>query len=135
MSGIGEIGVTDQVAGYVESFKKWWDTTTDVIDIERRFWCDDLQVTGQVDLMMRTPEGIVIIDLKTSSKPNLTWRVQASGYTYLATKAGYDVKFCRFLHLDKFGKTPKLIDYPADPSLFLATYMVHQHFFGPKHEK
>jgi len=129
ISGLGEIGIDDETWGYVESFKKWWASGIDVIKMEERFWDDDLGLTGQVDLIIRTPDGLAIVDLKTSSRPSKTWEAQGSAYAYLAKKSGYDIKKIFFLHLNKHGKEPKLFEYPVDDSFFLAVFRIYKHFF------
>ncbi len=127
--GLGEIGTDDETWGYVESFKKWWELGVDVISVEERFWDDELCVTGQVDLIIRTEQGLAIVDLKTTSKPSKTWPIQGAAYAHLAKKAGYDIKRIFFLHLNKHGKPPRLIEYPLDESFFLAALRIFIHFF------
>ena len=129
MQGLGEFGVTDELWGYVESFKKWWSQGQTVIEMEKRFWDDDEEVTGQVDLIIQTEEGLAILDLKTSYKPSKTWPAQGSAYAYLAKKDGYDIKKIYFLHLNKHGKEPKLYEYQVDDSFFLSCLRVYKHFF------
>ena len=129
ISGLGEHGVEDETWGYVESFKKWWSLGHDVIRMEHRFYDDELQITGQVDLILHTPDGLAIVDLKTSYRPSKTWQAQGSAYAYLAKKAGYDIQKIFFLHLNKHGKEPKLIEYPVDDSFFLAILRVYNHFY------
>ena len=128
-SGLGEIGVDNETWGYVESFKKWWGNGLDVACMEERFWDDELCLTGQVDFILKTPEGLAIVDLKTSSRPSKTWEAQGSAYAYLAKNAGYAIKKIFFLHLNKHGKEPKIYEYPVDDSFFLAILRVFKHFF------
>lgn len=128
--GLGEIGVDDETRPYVESFKKWWDIGWAVKEMEKRFWDDDLKITGQVDLIIHTEHGLAIVDLKTSYKPSKTWMLQGSAYAYLARKAGYDVKRLYFLHLDRKGGIPKLIEYEIDEGFFLSILRVHDYFWG-----
>lgn len=129
IEGIGEIGVEDETWGYVESFKKWWALGHDVLKMEERFWDDDLEITGQVDLIINTPEGLAVVDLKTSSRPSKTWEAQGSAYAYLAKKAGHDIKRILFLHLNKHGKEAKVHEYDVDDGFFLSILRVWQHFF------
>jgi hypothetical protein len=129
ISGLGELGVDDETRGYVESFKLWWATGIDVVELEIRFWDADLLLTGQADLIIRTPKGLAIVDFKTSSKPSKTWEAQGSAYAYLARKAGYDIQTIIFLHLNKHGKPPTLYEYPVDNSFFLSIYRTFKHFF------
>lgn len=130
ISGLGEYGCDEETQGYVESFKLWWEKGIDVVEMEKRFFDKDLKLTGQVDLIVNTPIGLVIVDLKTSSKPSKTWEAQGSAYAYLAKKAGYAIKSVFFLHLKKNGKEPKLYEYPVDDTFFLAIFRVYIHFFG-----
>lgn len=129
VSGLGEIGVDDETWGYVESFKKWWATEIQVVSMEERFWDDELKITGQVDFIIQTTEGLAIVDIKTSSRPSKTWEAQGTAYAYLAKKAGYDIKKIYFLHLNKHGKDPKIIEYSIDDSFFLAILRTYLHFF------
>ena len=129
IEGLGEIDVDEETSPYVESFKQWWSQGHDVFMLEKRFWDDDLQLTGQVDLILNTSQGLVLLDLKTSSKPSKTWEAQGSAYAYLAKKDGYDIKKIYFLHLNKQGKEPKIYEYPVDDSFFLAIFRVWSHFF------
>lgn len=129
VSGLGEIGVDDETRGYVESFKKWWERGIHVIEMERRFWDDENSITGQVDLIIKTDDGLAIVDLKTSSKPSKTWPAQGSAYAWLAKNSGYPIEKVFFLHLNKTGKEPKIYEYPVDDSFFLAIFRTFKHFF------
>lgn len=129
MSDLGEIGVDDETKNYVESFKKWWGEGRKIIELERRFWCDDYKITGQIDIIMDTPEGLAIVDLKTSSQPSKTWPGQGSAYYYLAKQAGLDIKKVYFLHLNKNGKDPKQIEYEPDDKFFFNILAVYRHFY------
>jgi len=128
-SGLGEIGVDDETWGYVESFKQGWALGINVVSMEERFWDDEICLTGQVDFIIQTQHGLAIVDLKTSSKPSKTWAAQGSAYAYLAKKSGYDIKKVYFIHLNKHGKAPKIIEYIVDDSFFLAIFRVFQHFY------
>lgn len=129
MQGLGEIDVDEETKEYVESFKKWWKLGHEVVVMEQRLWDDELQLTGQVDLIIRVPEGLAIVDLKTSSKPSKTWPAQGAGYAYLAKKSGYDIKKIYFIHLSKYGSLPTIYEYNVDDSFFLAIFLVYTHFY------
>ena len=107
IEGYGEIDVDDETRPYVESFKQWWNKGHEVVMVEQRFWCDELKITGQVDLIIKTEEGLVIVDLKTSSKHSKTWQAQGCAYAYLAHAAGYDIKGIQFIHLTSMEKSLK----------------------------
>lgn len=129
-SGLGELGVDTETYGYVESFKKWWGDGLNVVLMEHRFWCDELQITGQIDFLIQTHDCLEIVDIKTSYKPSKTWPAQGAAYAYLCKKAGYDVKKIKFLHLSKNGTTPKIYEYPVDDSFFFSILRVFIHFFN-----
>lgn len=129
MSGIGEHDIDEEVWGYVESFKNWWGEGKPVVEVEKRFWCDDHSFTGQVDIILETPDGMAIVDIKTSSSPSKTWAAQGRAYAYLARKAGYDIKKICFLHLNKHGKAPRILEYSIDDSFFLAILRTYNFFF------
>ncbi len=129
IEGLGEIGTDKETEPYVESFKKWWALGHDIVEMEQRFWDDELQITGQVDLIVKTDEGLAVVDLKTSSKCSPTWQAQGAAYAYLAKKAGYDIKKILFLHLNRTGKEPRIYEYPVDDSFFMAVLLVFNHFF------
>lgn len=130
IQGLGELGVDEETQGYVDSFKLWWEKGHEVFLMEHRFWDEELHITGQIDLILNTPEGLAIVDLKTSIKPSQTWPAQGSAYAYLAKKAGHDIKKIWFLHLNKAGREPKIYEYPVDDSFFLAVLRIWLHFFA-----
>lgn len=131
ITGLGEFSTEEETRPYVESFKKWWGDGHPVVEIEKRFYCEEIKVTGRVDLIIDTPSGLAIVDLKTSYKPSKTWFAQGSAYCYLARKAGYDIKRIIFLHLNREGKEPRLFEYECDPSFFLSVLKVFRHFYYP----
>lgn len=129
-SGLGEHGVDDECRGYVDSFKKWFESGIDIVEIERRFWDDEFCITGQVDFIIRLTDGsLAIVDLKTSSKVSKTWRGQGSAYAYLARKAGFDIKHIMFLHLSKTGGNAKVYSYPVDDAFFFSIYNTYKYFY------
>jgi len=130
ITGLGEYGVDDETEPYVSSFKQWWDKGHTVVAVEKRFWDDERHITGQVDLILQTEDGLVIADLKTSSKPSKTWPVQGSAYAHLARKSGYDIKKLFFIHLLRTGKEAKVYEYDISEEFFLSTYKVWDYFFN-----
>lgn len=132
VTGMGEFGVDDETWGYVQSFKHWWGEGHKVVEVERRFWSDEHKITGQIDMIIETPEGLAIVDLKTSSKPSKTWQLQGSAYYELVKSAGFDIKKIYFLHLNKHGKPAKIIEYSPDFGFFLEVLRVYRYFFGTK---
>ncbi len=132
ISGLGEWETDQEITGYVESFKKWWATGQKVIAMEKRFCCSELMITGQIDLILEYPEGIIILDIKTPMKPSKTWPLQGSAYAYLARKEGFNIKGIQFLQLDKYGFYPKIHAYEEDFDLFKKCLDVFNYFFKRK---
>lgn len=132
VEGLGEWDIDDEISGYVESFKKWWAKGHKVLSVEQRFFCSDLMLTGQVDLIIETPEGAVILDIKTPVKPSKTWGLQGSAYAYMARKSGYDIKGIQFLQLNKLGMDPKIHVYEDQFDLFKKCLDVFNHFYRRK---
>ncbi len=129
VAGLGELGVDKQTAPYVASFNKWWAEGHDVLAMEQRFYCDELELSGQCDLIIQTATGAAIVDLKTSYKPSLTWPAQGNAYCYLAKKVGYNIQHILFIHLSKHGHYPTIYSYPIDPLFFLDILRVYNHFY------
>lgn len=95
---------------YYKSFLLWKDSNPLInMDInnktlEKRFYCDELKITGQVDLMIRTDDMTVLFDWKTSSKPSISWELQGAAYKYLAMKNNeFRPTDVIFVHLQKDG--------------------------------
>lgn len=132
---MGDWGVDEETKGYVKSFRQWWNKGIKVLSIEQRFYCSELMITGQVDMIIQTEDGPVILDLKTSAKPSKTWPLQGSAYAYMARKNGYDIKGIQFLHLNKNGDEPDLYVYDDQFDLFNKCLDVYKHFFGNNNGK
>lgn len=132
VEGLGELGVDEESFPYVESFKQWWSKGHDVVAMEKRFYDDKNQITGQSDLILKSDSGLVIVDLKTSHSPSKTWQIQGCAYAYLAKSDGFDIKSIQFLHLSKKGKEPKIHEYAVDDDLFLSVFKTWKHFYKEK---
>jgi len=135
VSGFGDCGNDEETEPYIESFMHWFNTNPEIIVMEERFFDDDLKITGKCDFIIKTPEGLCVVDLKTSYQESKTWPVQGNAYAYLASKHGHDIKKIQFIHLSRRGEPPKTIEYPVDHSLFLDTYRVYKHFYEKKNGK
>lgn len=133
--GLGEFEVDMEIMGYVESFKKWWGDGKKVVECEKRFFCDEHQITGQCDFIIEEDGALFIVDLKTSSQVSKTWRLQGSAYSYLAKKEGYEIKGIKFIHLNRDGEDPKVVEYDEDWDFFLACLRVYNFFFKPTRKK
>lgn len=71
---------------YFNSFLSWnYKTNPKFLMMEARLFDDNLMITGQMDAIIDSPYGPVLLDYKTSSKANeKIWNMQAHFYWYLA---------------------------------------------------
>jgi len=132
IDGLGEWNVDDEISGYVESFKKWWAQGHTILAMEKRFFCSELMITGQVDLIIKQKEGAIILDIKTPAKPSKTWPLQGSAYAHMARQDGYDIRGIHFLQLSKNGSEPKIHIYDDQFELFKKCLDVFNHFYRRK---
>lgn len=132
VEGLGDWSIDDEIYGYVESFKKWWDEGHKVLSVEQRFFCSDLMITGQIDLILEEGDGAVILDIKTPVRPSKTWPLQGAAYAHMAKKSGYNIKGIHFLQLLKDGSHPKLHIYEDQFELFKQCLEVFNYFFKRK---
>lgn len=104
----------NHVYPYIESFYKFWDSSSHIFAdgemiLEKRLFCEDLGITGQMDVLVKTKDRTYLIDWKTSSQPQKTWALQGAAYKYLAEQNGYEnVDSVLFVKLKKDGKSPTL---------------------------
>jgi hypothetical protein len=117
-------------AGYIESFAKWAKGKTFPYADKKipRFYDDELLITGEIDGIYETSQGLVLIDIKTSASPSKTWALQTSAYAYMCKKHGYDIQRIEVLKLDKEGKMPKVYIYQENMDLFRKVLDVYRYF-------
>lgn len=133
IDGLGYWGVDEDIQGYIHSFELWWGDGYEVIEMEKRFFCDDLLITGQADLILKNPSGgCYIVDIKTPQREGKTWPLQGSAYAYLARRHGHDIREIMFVRLDRYGGTPELYKYKEDFGLFLKVLDIYNLFFKRK---
>lgn len=133
VQGVEPWEIEDEIKGYVSSFEKWLDEGWEITEIERRFFCDKLMLTGQIDFIVRNDNGKhLIVDLKTSSRPSKTWPLQGSAYAYLARENGFEIEAIHFVQLQKNGNRPSVYVYAEDFDLFRKCLDVYNHFFRNK---
>ena len=135
VKGLGTWDIDEEISGYVKSFEKWWSQGHKVLAVEKRFYCSELMITGQVDMIIEHDDGAIILDIKTSYKPSKTWPLQGAAYAYMARKHGYNIKGIHFLHLDKKGGDPKVYIYDDEFELFKKCLDIYNYFFKPMKKK
>lgn len=131
--------VTYDCKPYFDSFVKWCDLVLlAVIHAEERYFCDDLKITGQVDLvvMLKGDDEPIIIDIKTPQTNQKTWQLQTAAYMYLYNGTNnIPIKRRGCLMLSKLGEIAKFKEYTnneRDTELFLSAVKLHDFFNGRK---
>ena len=88
-------------------------------------------ITGQIDLIIKTPHKTYLFDWKTSAKKHISWQLQGACYRYLCSVNGYiNPQSLQFVKLNK-GKKPtcyKFEDYEHDIETFKRCVELY-HFF------
>jgi len=128
VKNLGYFDDDETISGYVESFKIWCENKT-FIPTPQRFYCDDLMITGECDLIYEDERGLVLVDLKTPAKESKQWLLQGSAYSYLAKKAGYEIKAIEFVKLSKEGKAAQVFHYEEKFSLFNSHLEAYRYSF------
>lgn len=110
-------------AGYFESYIKWKKSINPIfIHSEKRYFCDEKMITGQIDCVVCMPGTPlpVLIDFKTSvNESPETWPMQAHLYHYLLRKSGIEVgSTFLFLKLDKKGNAPRVFSYQWSQNIY-----------------
>ncbi len=126
----GAWDIEPEVSGYFESMRKFWKESYPIVELETRLYCDELKLTGEMDLLIEGPKGLTLIDWKTSVKENATWQAQCGGYEYLCEKNGYAIKDRWFVKLDKKGGEPTVYNYKKSVKLFMDCFEMHKMFFS-----
>lgn len=133
-NGIGQDGHNDSIAGYLSSYNQWACGKV-FMQVPDRFYDDSLMITGEIDAMYETEDGIIIVDYKTPMKESKTWPLQATAYSYLARQNGYYVLGVQFVKLDASGKEPIIYEYKENMDLFLSILETYRYFYGKKEKK
>lgn len=112
----------EDTKGYIQSWTQWAIERQDDIEYlltEKRFYCDNLKITGKVDAIINLGESQVIVDYKTSAKAfEKMWALQAAFYYYLIIQNNVHVDpHVMFLHLQKDGTKAKEIDIYCNEEL------------------
>lgn len=124
--------------GYFTSYQKWIEISEFSTFYEsRRFYCEKLKVTGEIDAIGTFPgsENLVLIDFKTSaSKDNLFWQLQGQFYHYLCLTNEIKIsdRFL-FVQLHKDGNAPKVHEYKCSNSLMnicMSAYICYKYLNG-----
>lgn len=132
--GIGLAELDKNYKGYLASYELW-APGKNFLPVPDRFYDDELMITGEIDGIMKDGDDLVIVDYKTSAKENKSWALQASAYSYMAKKSGYDIKRIQFIKLDKEGNEPITFEYTEDMETFKKVLFTYRLFFKDKDEE
>lgn len=102
---------------YVDAFMQWYDENVDeLLHYNMRLYDDFLCYSGEFDMILKLKNGkIVLLDLKTSATPSITWPLQLAAYANLCEKNGLDFDEVAVLHLKKKKKKKKESEDPSFP--------------------
>ena len=106
----------DEGGQFYRSFLIWFAAEKPVFQFwEKRFYDDELMITGRIDAVMLYKGQIVLVDWKTQRDPTpIIWNLQANFYMYLLRQAGHEFvtgSKALFVKLNKFGDMPQVYDY------------------------
>lgn len=123
---------------YVQAFVNFFDDhVIEVIETEKRLFCDELKIQGQIDLIAKV-EGYddpCIIDIKTSLNLHKTHHLQLAAYRYLCSENKIKVSNRLILQLKKDGSYVlkdldiSLTTYFVDINIYTAILTSHRYFF------
>lgn len=102
--------IDEELKGYIDSFKQWSEKQVDKFNIvEKRYFHDALQYTGQVDMVVSCKDGNrYLVDLKTTAAPQKTHPVQMGAYSLLLRNNGEDIYGAMVVYLSKKGEFPDI---------------------------
>jgi len=127
------VSISDDCRPYVESFRIWFDKiVSETVLSEVRMTDESFGFTGQIDLLVRTKENILLLaDIKTPVQSKRGWALQCAAYNRLCELNGYHPDKIGCLQLSPEGKTPKMTYY-ENPNyyfnLFLQALNLYNYF-------
>lgn len=109
--------IGEKERGYFESYLRWKERLSPTFSMsERRLYCQDKSLTGQIDCLINIPSKLnlpVLVDFKTSAQEaKETWPMQAHLYNYLLSMNQILVgPRYLFVKLSKNGQLPEVFEY------------------------
>ena len=119
--------------GYVESYRRWHQHIIDeVIIVETRLVDTAWGYHGQIDQFVKSKHGEnILVDLKTPTALQRSWRLQMAGYANLVEENGHRVDRVGSLRLDREGKTARMEYYDnsaQDFKMFVEALNLYRYF-------
>jgi hypothetical protein len=96
--------VEEEYKAYFDAFAEWAEVNvSDVLHSSVRLYDDTKRFTGEFDMIvrMKVSKKIVLMDIKTSSSPSISWPIQLSAYGHLCKTNGYHFDEIMNVHLKK----------------------------------
>lgn len=131
--------VPDELRGYFESFRNWWDSTVaEVVLIEKRLVHEPLAYCGHPDAFVRIlgSNDLVCLDYKPESTRAKTYPIQTAAYQELGRVNGWDVRRRLSVHPKRSGGRAGVVEYtnPRDINIFISALNCWKYFNeGRKH--
>lgn len=130
--GLPPLHIEDDIAGYLTSYDDWAGYGH-AVHLEERYECQELGISGQVDVIAPGPDGgLWVIDYKTSAKPSKAWPLQLSAYRELARRNGIETTGAAVLHLQRDGRPAKWLPQPDAWELYKSCLEAYKYFFIKK---
>lgn len=115
---------------YLESWSQFYSPYlgSKIVLQEERIDDDATMLTGEPDLIIEHQGKLKLFDWKCSYSVGKHWRLQGSGYHYLASTAGLKVDEIYFIKLDKNGKPPIVTQYVPSWEQFFSAYDLYKEY-------
>lgn len=125
--------IRPECAGYVESFRRWFDAyVEEVILVEKELVDPIYGFIGHPDFFGRLKRlDMTLIDYKTPIMLYKQWKVQLASYKHLLDVIKKHVDVIASLQLNPEGKIPKMVRYEnsaEDLNIFLGLLNAHNFF-------
>ena len=122
--------VDAEYAGYLESFKRWYDATiTHYLSVEQEYASAEYVFCGHPDLVAEIGPAIVVVDIKTPAQRGRLWGAQIAAYMHLTGAARGGT-----LRLKRDGSRAIFDEYTGDArrdfAAFLSALNAYRNFKG-----
>ena len=113
---------------YLESWSQFFSPYlgSKIILQEERIDDDATMLTGEPDLIIEHQGKVKLFDWKCSYAVGKHWRLQGSGYHYLASTANIKIDEICFIKLDRYGKPAIVTECKPSWEQFFAAYDLYK---------
>jgi hypothetical protein len=120
----------DTLKGYFSSWEQFYEpyNKAEIVLQEQRIDDEATMLTGEPDLIIEHQGKIKLFDWKCSYAVGKHWRLQGSGYHYLANTAKIRVDEIYFVKLDKNGKPPIVTQYVPSWEEFFSAFDLYKEY-------